>query len=123
MNNNYFRGNILAKFCTLGLVTSRKWYSTYVIIDDNYLYLYESGEVAELNPSDTILKFKLTKENQTSKINKKNYSKDKMKIIELFTFNVEISNGVFSSYKIIKFGLGNKNIADEICKAINNKFI
>jgi hypothetical protein len=44
------------------------------------------------------------KNHRASEITKKDYSTDKMKIIDFYCFNVEIDNGIFSATKLIKIG-------------------
>ena len=40
----YLSRKILCKFCTLGMVTSKKWYLLHIIIDNEVIYIYNSEE-------------------------------------------------------------------------------
>jgi uncharacterized membrane protein len=100
---------ICIKFCTGGVVSSRKWVAGYVtIIDRYYLMLhesrvrrwltvslwlfvlmlycsvarfYDSRESCENNPSDTLLSISLTNRHSVSDIKVKDYSQDKVRIV------------------------------------------
>ena len=49
-----------AKFCTFGLVTSRKWTATYVTVLDGYVTIYDSVESCEANPQNFVTKISLS---------------------------------------------------------------
>ena len=45
-----------------------------------------------------------------------------MKIIDIFTFNIEENNGIFLEYKLVKLGSTDFDVVKEICNIINNKY-
>jgi uncharacterized membrane protein len=100
---------ICIKFCTGGVVSSRKWVAGYMTIIDRYylmlhearvrrwltvslwlcvlmLYccvarVYDSRESCENNPSDTLLSISLTNRHSVSDIKVKDYSQDKVRLV------------------------------------------
>mmetsp|Transcript_19973 Transcript_19973/g.19282 ORF Transcript_19973/g.19282 Transcript_19973/m.19282 type:complete len:140 (+) Transcript_19973:75-494(+) len=113
-----YSGSIVSKFCNFGLVTSKKWNSTYVTILDGSLRIYDSQDSCTNNPHSHVLEIILGKNHRASEITKKDYSTDKMKIIEFHCFNVEIDNGIFSATKLIKIGSMDPRVAKSIADSI-----
>ena len=111
-------GNITTKFWTLGLVTSRKWNSTYINVSYGRLNLYDSRESCISNPHTTVLSISLGKNHRVSEIKRKNYSKDNMKVIDFFCFYVEIDNGIFDVTRVLKIGCVNELQARAIANCI-----
>ena len=109
---------IVSKFCNFGMVTSKKWLSTYLTILDGSVRLYDSQESCVNNPSSFALEIHLGKNHRASEITKKNYSQDKMKIIDFYCFYVEIDNGIFSPSKLLKIGSLDQNVAKSIVDCI-----
>lgn len=109
---------IVSKFCNFGMVTSKKWVSTYLTILDGSVRLYDSQESCVNNPKSFALEIVLGKNHRASEITRKNYSQDKMKIIDFYCFYVEIDNGIFSPSKLLKIGSLDQHIAKSIVDCI-----
>lgn len=112
--------NIVSKFCTFGMVTSQKWYATYLTILDGIVRIYDTRESCVDNEHSDIQRIVLnsTGRYRTSKIKTKNYSNDPMKIIDLHCFNIEIDNGLFAPTKLIKIGCYSMADAKRLTQAI-----
>lgn len=110
---------VAVKFCNFGVVTSRKWNATYITVLDGFVNVYDSKESCIASPQSFVLRIPLSaKGTRHSAIKRKNYSKDPLKIIEFFCFNIEIDNGLFAATKLIKIGCFDNYDAEKLCKAI-----
>eukprot|EP01036_Dinobryon_divergens_P028910 gene28909-37929_t len=114
----YSSGGICAKFCNMGIVTSSKWFSCYVVILDGVLTLYADEQSSLDNPQDPVLKINLSKYHGASAIKRKNYSQDPLKIIDFYCFYVQLDNGMFNPTKELKIGCTERSTADKLIRAI-----
>ncbi len=115
---SFYSNEIFTKFCTYGLVTSKKWSDTYIVIQDGFIRLYDSENTYKSNPANYVLEIFLDNKYKTSPIQYKNYSKDAFKPIMIFYTYIIIENGMFSPSKILKIGSFNRNIIEDIEKAV-----
>ena len=109
---------VVSKFCNFGMVSSKKWISTYLTILDGSVRLYDSQESCVNDPRSFVLEIVLGKNHRASEITRKNYSQDKMQIIDFYCFYIEIDNGIFSSSKLLKIGSLDQNVAKSIVDCI-----
>jgi hypothetical protein len=107
-----------AKFCSMGIVSSSKWYNAYIVIGDGVVKLYDSLESYQTNLESHILKISLTHNHSASEISRKNYSNDANRITEFFCFNVQIENGMFPPTKEVKLGFLDRNTAERIRRTV-----
>mmetsp|Transcript_9171 Transcript_9171/g.12666 ORF Transcript_9171/g.12666 Transcript_9171/m.12666 type:complete len:143 (+) Transcript_9171:36-464(+) len=112
-------GNVCAKFCSMGFVTSSKWFSCYIKILDGILHLYADEKSSQEDPQNVVLKISLSKYHRASAIKRKNYSTDPAKIAEFYCFYLEVDNGMFSPTKELKIGCVNRPTAETLIKAID----
>jgi len=117
-DNAYYSGKIMAKFCSMGFVTSSKWFPAYITIIDGRLRLYADENAVTQAPNDFIQQVSLTRDHRSSAIKKKNYSKDNSMLIEFYCFYVEIDNGVLSPIRQLKIGCLTQQAAQQIVDAI-----
>ena len=110
---------ICMKFCTFGLVTSKKWVAGYITILDGMVRIYDSQESCQSMPSQTILTIPLTSSHRVSEIKIKNYSQDKMKIVEFFCFYIEVDNGIFAPNRLIKIACFTRESCDKLANAVD----
>ena len=109
---------IVSKCCNFGMVTSKKWISTYITILDGCVRLSDSQESCVNNPRSFALEITLGKNHRASEITKKDYSQDKMQIIDFYCFYVEVDNGIFSPTKLLKIGSLDERVAKSIVDCI-----
>jgi hypothetical protein len=112
------KATIVSKLCNFGMVTSKKWISTYLTILDGCVRLYDSQQSCVNNPKSFALEITLGKNHRASEITKKNYSQNKMEIIDFYCFYVEIDNGIFSPSKLLKIGSLDQRVAKSIVDCI-----
>ncbi len=110
---------VAAKFCSMGVVSSQKWFQSYVVISDGSLKLYDDIKSYEMSPHNTVLEISLTRNHRASSIKRKNYASDTTKMVEFFCFYVEIDNGVFFPTKQLKIGCLHRHTAENLARAIN----
>lgn len=111
--------NVCIKICSMGFVTSKKWIQAYLTIVDGIVRIYDSKESCHANPQAFVQQIVLGAKHQASIAKKKNYASDPTKVIEFFTFNIEIDNGVLLPTKLIKIGSPDPQIIERIIKCID----
>ena len=82
----FYKGPILAKFCSMGAVSSSKWFPCYITIYDGILRLYDDVETVTRNPSNTVLQMVLDNKRRPSNWKCKDYSKTADKVVNFYTF-------------------------------------
>lgn len=107
-----------AKFCSGGLVSSKNWFSVYIVIKDAVLRLYDDVESFRQNENNSILRIELSRHHKASAIKRKASNNN----TQLFSFYVEVDNGVFSPTKKLKLSTLNIEDAEKICRVVNSYF-
>ena len=90
---------ISIKLCTLGFVSSKKWYSVYLVIDNFSVRIFESREAYHSTHPVEIMNIRVDKYTHTSPINPKTYHN-----ITFYTFYIQYDNGAFMPTKLLKIG-------------------
>jgi hypothetical protein len=115
----YAAGPVNAKFCSMGFVTSNKWFPGYLTVLDGIVRLYASEQACQLNPQDCVLQIQIKKNHHCSALKIKNYSKDPMKIIDFHCFYIEVDNGIFMPTRELKIGCLDPVVAEDIRRAVH----
>ena len=55
----FIKSSVVCKFCSLGFVTSEKWFPGYIVIYDGVLKLYDNEETIKYNAQNTVLEIPL----------------------------------------------------------------
>ena len=111
---------VAAKFCSMGLVSSHKWFSSFIIINEGVLRLYDEERTFLESPRNFVLEISLTKNHTTSPIRRKNYAMDTSGMVEFFCFYVEIENGVFFPTRELKIGCLKRHVAEKLVTKIKS---
>ena len=90
---------ISMKLCTFGFVSSKKWYSVYLVIDNFYVRIFESREAYHSTSPVEITNIRVDKYTHTSPVNPKTYNN-----ITFYTFYIQYDNGAFMPTKLLKIG-------------------
>lgn len=109
---------VAAKFCSMGLVSSQKWFQCYVIITDGVLKLYDDEATYHQDPHNVVLQISLSKNHKSSSIKHKPYSQNGEQTIYYYCFYIEIDNGMFFPTKVLKLGCLERRDAEHIINAI-----
>ena len=111
-------GKCVAKFCSMGYVTSKKWFGCYITIIDGLLRLYDDEKTCQENPSNTVLTIPLDQNHATSSWKRKNYSQDPDKVIDFYCFYVIQNKDKFYQTRQLKIGCWNIEFAETLIRAI-----
>jgi len=117
----FYKGPILAKFCSMGSVSSNKWFSCYVTIYDGILRLYDDEETVIRNPNNTVLQMVLDNKRHASSWKLKNYSRVSDKVINFYTFYILKDTapiGWFSLKRKLKLGSLDLNTTEHLIRCI-----
>lgn len=93
---------VVSKFCSFGMVASKSWSDTYLTIIDGVVRLYDSEQTCRVDPRKFVMEIPLGRGHRASTIIKKNYSKDKMQVIDFYCFYLEVDNGIPLSYPYLR---------------------
>lgn len=113
-------GVAAAKFCTLGLVASRNWFTCFVVIGDGVVKIYDCEDSFHADPQNYVQLISLSRNHRASEIKRKNYSKDSRKVVELHCFYIEVENGVFPPTRQLKLGFLNRGTCETLHRAIES---
>ena len=117
--NAFAAGSVVAKFCSMGLVSSQKWFPCYISIIDGVLRLYDDEASSKMLPQYAVLQIPLSSHHQTSPIKKKAYTQNNAnQAIELNCFYVQIDNGAFFPTRQLKVGCVDRAVAERLIRAI-----
>lgn len=111
-------GTCAAKFCSMGFVTSQKWFSAYITVLDGLLCLYDSEDSFNASPYNHIVRILITRDHTVTTIKMKQYAVDPTKPITFFCFYLMKKNVIGSSSKELKIGCVDLPRAEAICRAI-----
>lgn len=110
-----------AKFCSMGVVSSQKWFSCFVTISEGVFNLYDNQETFQESPSNVVLQIPLTRRHQTSAIKRRLYSAENSgvnKSADFYCFYIELDNGVFFPTRQIKIGCVARETAEKLTRAV-----
>lgn len=116
-----YKGPLLAKFCSMGSVSSSKWFPCYLTIYDGILRLYDDEETATRNPSNSVLQMVLDSKLRPSTWKLKNYSIVSHKVINFYTFYIlkdSAALGWFSFKRKLKLGSLDMDTIDQLIRCI-----
>lgn len=119
-SGQFVGARVCIKFCTMGLVSSKKWTDAYIVIQDGYLKLYDSQNTYSSNPANFVLDIFLDKTYTTSPTKSKDYSQRPGNVAIINYMYLEIDNGIFSPYRILKIGAVDTASLDNVRRGITN---
>ena len=111
---------VCVKFCSMGLVSSKKWTDTYIIIQDGYLKLYDSENTYRTNPANFVLDIHIDSTYTTSPMKSKDYSQRPGSIAIINYMYLQIDNGIFTPYRVLKIGAVDSATLETLRKGIND---
>jgi hypothetical protein len=110
--------SVVAKYCTMGLVSSKKWFPCYIIILDGCVKMYVDEMACDANPQDAIMMISLGDDYRASGIKRKDYSIDPSHIAEFHCFYIEQWNDLVPLRKL-KIGCFTRDAADKLIRSID----
>ena len=111
---------VCTKFCSMGLVASKKWTDTYITIQDGYLKLYDSENTYRTNPTNFVMDIHLDKSYTTSTTKSKDYSQRPGNVALINYMYLQIDNGIFSPYRVLKIGAVEAAALDKLRKGVDD---
>jgi len=95
---------LVAKFCSMGVVTSQKWFPCYVTIYDGILRLYDEEATAKANPANVVLQIPLDSKHRPSPWKRKDYSQTPGTKVDFYAFYVLGDNFGLNRVRELKLG-------------------
>jgi len=115
---SFASGRVFTKFCTFGVVTSKKWTDTFIVIQDGFVRLYDSEETYRTNPANYVLEIFIESKHQASETKSKDYSKNNYNQAVINYIYLQVDNGIWAPYKLLKIGASDIATLDRIRKCI-----
>ena len=119
-SGQFVGARVCVKFCTMGLVSSKKWTDTYIIIQDGYLKLYDSENTYRTNPANFVLDLHLDNTYTTSPTKSKDYSQRPGNVAIINYMYLQIDNGIFTPYRVLKIGAADVASIEKLRKGVND---
>ena len=116
--NSFANGRVFTKFCTMGVVTSRKWNDTYITIQDGFVRLYDADETYRTNPANYVLEIFIGSRHETSEPKAKDYSKNAYTPAVIHYVYLQINNGMWAPHRLLKIGTTDLATLNNIKKCI-----
>lgn len=102
------------KFCYFGIVGSKSWDLTHVIVIGHCLRIYDSELTFNNTPENFVYQLELTRKHIPSMIYSKNYSKDPTNEIIIYYCYLLKDNGFWGPTKLLKIGNTNRGIIENL---------
>lgn len=116
--HSFASARIFAKFCTFGIVTSKKWIDSFVVIQDSFVRLYDSEETYKSNPANYALEIFLAPHYTCSATKSKDYSHNSYTPAIIHYMYLQISNGMWAPTKKLKIGAGDIATLDRLRRVV-----
>lgn len=117
-NRADLRSKIVAKFCTMGLVTSAKWFSGYIVIQDGLLKLYDHEDTEKYSPKSTVLEIPLDRKHRCSPWKRKNYKQGAGVPTDFFSFYIMVDDEWLGQIRELKIGSHDFHVVENIMRCI-----
>lgn len=112
-------GTVAARFCSFGMVSSVKWFTCYVVVEEGQMRLYSDEQHFRSSPEDPVWKEYFSHHHQASSIKRKQYSQNSQGVVELSCFYLQVENGAFAPTKKIKLGCVSQSLAETFVRTVN----
>lgn len=110
---------IFSKFCFFGIVTSKNWDLTFLVVLEGVLRLYDSEETYLQGPENFVYQVVLKREHLASTMYVKNYAKNEaMEPVMIHYIYLLQDNGLWSPTRLLKIGSLDVNVIKRITNAI-----
>jgi len=116
--HSFASARIFAKFCAFGIVTSRKWVDTFIVIQDSFVRLYDSEDTYRSNPANYALEIFLDSKHCCSATKSKDYSHNSYTPAIIHCMYLQISNGMWAPTKLLKIGASEIATLDKLRKVV-----
>ena len=117
----FISANIVAKFCSMGIVTSAKWFPCYITIYDGILRLYDEENTVRYNPSNTVLQIPLDEKHRSSPWKRKDYSQSAGKTVDFYCFYIQKDNEIvppLGPVRELKIGCTDFHLLEKLMRCI-----
>jgi len=111
--------DILSKFCSLGFVTSYTWNATFVHISEGFVRLYDKEETFQHTPENFVQEIYLDDDFASSDIKLKDYSRVEGKVVPIYYIYIEVKQGFWAPYRVIKLGAFEREKVEKVKSAID----
>ena len=119
-SGQFTSARVCTKFCSMGLVASKKWADTFITIRDGYLKLYDSEDTFRTNPTNFVMEIHLDRSYTTSQTRSKDYSQRPGNVAIINYMYLQIDNGIFSPYRVLKIGSVDTAVLDKLRRGVND---
>lgn len=117
-NGADLRAKVVAKFCSMGFVSSAKWFSGYIVIQNGYLKLYDHEDTEKYSAKTTVLEIPLDRQHRCSAWKRKNYKQGAGVPMDFFSFYIMVDNEWLGTIRELKIGSHDFHVVEDIMRCI-----
>jgi hypothetical protein len=114
----FIKAKVVAKFCSLGLVSSSKWFSGYIIIYDGVLKLYDHEDTVKYSPENTVLEITLDKTRRPSAWKRKTYAQNDGQPTDFYSFYIMHDSEWLGRIRELKIGTHDLNRLESLIRCV-----
>lgn len=112
------RAKVVAKFCSLGLVSSAKWFSGYIVIQNGTLKLYDHEDTVQYSPKSTVLEIPLDRMHRCSAWKRKKYKQGAGVPTDFFSFYIMKDHEWLGQIRELKIGSHDFHVLEDIMRCV-----
>lgn len=114
----FIKAKVVCKFCSLGFVTSEKWFSGYIVIYDGVLKLYDHEETIKYSPQNTVLEIPLTHQRRPSVWKRKTYKQNGGVPTDFYSFYIMVEHEWLGRIRELKIGTHDLQTLENIMRCV-----
>jgi hypothetical protein len=114
----FIKAKVVAKFCSMGFVSSAKWFSAYLIIYDGILKLYDHEDTVKYSPENTVLEIPLDNTRRPSAWKRKNYAQNDGAPTDFYSFYIMVEHEWLGRIRELKIGTHDLRTLETIMRCV-----
>lgn len=114
----FIKAKVVAKFCSLGFVSSAKWFPGYVVIYDGVLKLYDHEESAKYSPENAVLEIPLNHAHRPSAWKRKTYKQNEGTPTDFYSFYIMVEHEWLGRIRELKIGTHDLNLLESLLRCV-----
>lgn len=114
----FYKGTVVAKFCSMGFVSSAKWFPVYIIIYDGILKVYDHEDTVKYSPENTVLEIPLDRTRKPSAWKRKTYQQNEGAPTDFYSFYIMVDHEWLGTIRELKIGTHDLRVLETILRCV-----
>jgi hypothetical protein len=109
-----------AKFCSMGMVTSAKWFPIYIVVEHRVMKIYDNQDTVKYSPGNTVLEIPLDSKHCSSPWKRKDYSSDADRHADFFCFYMLKESDIpgWGLVRELKIGCAELKVLEDLMRCV-----